>query len=121
MTKGEASQAKVHYKGSEEDYIVFVDDVETFRKWTEDKSVPMAHFISSFKIFVTHKQGTQGQLDGASDQLLDNEFKTHVVEEVIPKILEKGDLQTTTGPGRQAQGGKSESKMTNLVGGQPTH
>jgi hypothetical protein len=53
--KGAATQVKIHYKGSDDDYLVFVDDLETFKKWQSDKSIPMAHFISAFKIFVTHK------------------------------------------------------------------
>lgn len=55
MVKGAATTAKVHYKGSAEDFLVFVDDIETFKKWKSDKSVPLAHFISSYKVFVTHK------------------------------------------------------------------
>ena len=57
MVKGEATQTKIHYKGTntDEDFIIFVDDAETMKKWKEDKSIPMAHFISTFKIFVTHK------------------------------------------------------------------
>lgn len=57
MVKGEATQTKIHYKGTntDEDFIIFVDDAETMNKWKEDKSIPMAHFISTFKIFVTHK------------------------------------------------------------------
>lgn len=53
--KGAATQIKIHYKGSDDDYLVFVDDLETYKKWQSDKSVPMAHFVSAFKIFVTHK------------------------------------------------------------------
>lgn len=55
MTRGEGTQSKVHYKGANDDFLVFVDDIETFKKWKEDKSVPLAHFISSFQIFITHK------------------------------------------------------------------
>jgi len=55
MTKGEASQIKVHFKGRDEDFIVFIDDVDTYKKWKGDKSIPLAHFVASFKIFVTHK------------------------------------------------------------------
>ena len=55
MTRGEAPQVKVHYKGKDDDFLVFVEDVNTYKKWQSDKSVPMAHFVSSFKIFVTHK------------------------------------------------------------------
>lgn len=55
MTKGEATQTKVHYKGKEDDFVIFLDDFETFKKWQSDKTVPMVQFISSFKVFVTHK------------------------------------------------------------------
>ncbi len=55
MTRGETVQAKVHFKGSDDDFVVFVDDEATYKKWQADKSVPLAHFISAFKIFVTHK------------------------------------------------------------------
>lgn len=55
MARGGASQVKVHYKGKDEDFIVLVDDEETYKKWLGDKSIPLAHFVSAFKIFVTHK------------------------------------------------------------------
>jgi hypothetical protein len=53
MARGETQQTKVHYKGSD-DFVIFVDDVELYQKWKTDKSIPLAHFISSFKIFLTH-------------------------------------------------------------------
>lgn len=53
MTKGEAVTTKIHFKGKQDDFVIFVDDVDEFKKWQSDKSVPMANFISSFKIFVT--------------------------------------------------------------------
>lgn len=43
--------------------------------------------------FFYHRQGAQGQLDGASNAVLDNEFGTHAEEEVIKQILEKGSMQ----------------------------
>ncbi len=55
MVRGETTQAKVHYKGGSDDFIVFVDDIAEYKKWETDKSVPLAHFLSAFKIFVTHK------------------------------------------------------------------
>lgn len=56
MARGETTQAKVHFKGNQDDYLVFVDDVETYKKWANgDKSVPLAHFVSTFKVFRTHK------------------------------------------------------------------
>lgn len=39
------------------------------------------------------RQGASGFYDGASNAMLDNEFGTHVNEDVIKTILEKGDLQ----------------------------
>lgn len=55
MTRGEGSQSKVHHKGKHDDYIVFVDDVETYNKWLNDKSIPLARFVSPFTVFLTHK------------------------------------------------------------------
>lgn len=55
MTRGEAVQSKVHYKGETDDFVVFVDDANMYKDWQSDKSIPLAHFISSFKIFITHK------------------------------------------------------------------
>jgi hypothetical protein len=37
-------------------------------------------------------QGAQGNLDGASNATLDNEFGTHNEEEVIKTIIEKGTI-----------------------------
>ncbi|KAI5866920.1 shwachman-Bodian-diamond syndrome protein [Durotheca rogersii] len=116
MTKGEASQVKVHYKGSDEDFILFIDDLDTYKKWKGDKSTPMAHFISAFKIFVTHKQGAQGQMNGASKSTLENEFGTSNEEEVIQKILESGSIQETEFPGRQ--GPKNDAQQGSIITGQ---
>ncbi|KAI9171999.1 shwachman-Bodian-Diamond syndrome protein [Paramyrothecium foliicola] len=108
MTRGEASQAKIHFKGQNDDFLVFVEDVDLFKKWQGDKSIPLAHFISSFKIFVTHKQGAQGQYDAASKGSLSAEFGTEDEDEVIKKILEGGSLQLVEFPARQ--GGTNDSK-----------
>ncbi|KAI1466759.1 shwachman-Bodian-diamond syndrome protein [Daldinia caldariorum] len=118
MTKGEAVQVKVHYKGKEDDYVIFIDDYQTYKKWKSDKSTPMAHFISSFKIFVTHKQGAQGQIDGASRAMLENEFGISDPEEVIKYILESGAVQETEFTDRQ--GHKNDGKTIVIVPGQVT-
>lgn len=96
-----------HYKGKDEDFIVFVDDVKAAKDWKTDKSIPLAQVVSAFKIFVTHKHGTQGQMDTASKATLENEFGTHNDEEVIKLILEKGTLQETEAAERQ--GTKNDS------------
>lgn len=52
---------KAHYQGEADDFIVHIDDYDTFRKWkgdgktAGDKSIPMTEFVASFKVFVTHK------------------------------------------------------------------
>ena len=55
MARGETVQTKVHYKGSDEDFIIFLDNVDQYKKWLNDRSIPLADFVSAFKIFVTHR------------------------------------------------------------------
>ncbi|KAI5201306.1 hypothetical protein E4T39_05304 [Aureobasidium subglaciale] len=117
--RGNAAQVKVHYKGSDDDYIVFVDSAQAVRDWKADKSIPLAQVVSGWKVFVTHKyvfiimtatppdpankhtsHGTQGVLDAASHSQLDNEFGTHKEEDVVQQILEKGDIQETENSAR---------------------
>ncbi|KAJ3477630.1 hypothetical protein NLG97_g8790 [Lecanicillium saksenae] len=111
MTRGESVQTKIHYKGANDDFIIFVDDVETYNKWKTDKSIPLAHFISSFRIFHTNKQGTQGQLDAAPKNILSAEFDTEKEDEVITKILQSGNLQQSEMPARQGPKNDSMSSM----------
>jgi hypothetical protein len=105
--------SRVHYKGKNDDFFVFLDSVEDFHKWLKDSTVPLAHVVQTFKIFCTHKyvaisevlfyslllltashsrHGNQGMYDGASNADLDNEFGTHVDSEVVEKILRQGTL-----------------------------
>jgi len=55
MVRGEATQTKVHYKGTHDDFLVFLDSAADYQKWLGDKSVPLAQVVSSFKVFVTHR------------------------------------------------------------------
>lgn len=55
MTRGNESQCKVHYKGKNDDYIIFADSPKAIQEWKGDKSVPLAQVLSGFKVFVTHK------------------------------------------------------------------
>jgi hypothetical protein len=55
MARGEANQIKCHYKGQEDDFIVFLDDAKAAKEWVTDKTIPLAQVVSSFKIFVTGK------------------------------------------------------------------
>ena len=55
MARGNAPQTKVHLKGKEEDFIVFVDNAQAVRDWKKDKSIPLAQVVSGWKVLVTHK------------------------------------------------------------------
>ena len=55
MTRGEAQEAKVHFKGKEDDFVVMVESADAVKRWKEDKSVPLVEVVSSFDVFCTHK------------------------------------------------------------------
>jgi len=55
MARGEANQIKVHFKGKEDDFIIFIDDAKAAQSWKTDKTIPLAQVVSAFKIFVTNK------------------------------------------------------------------
>ena len=49
MARGEANQPKIHYKGKDEDFVVFVDDIKDAQKWKTDKTIraqPWSPFIA---------------------------------------------------------------------------
>ncbi|KAK3694651.1 ribosome maturation protein [Podospora appendiculata] len=113
MTRGGTIQTKVHFKGTDDDFLVFLDSVEDYKKWLGDKSIPLAQVVSSFKIFVTHKHGAQGTYDAASKAALENEFGTSVDDKVIEQILEKGTLQESQAAERQGSKNDSNGAMGN--------
>lgn len=53
--KGNAGQTKVHYKGKEDDFIIFVDSADAVKEWKKDSSVPLAQVVSGWKVFHTNK------------------------------------------------------------------
>lgn len=55
MPRGNDAQTKVHYKGKDEDFVIFVDSAKAVQDWKEDSSVPLAQVVSGWKVFVTHK------------------------------------------------------------------
>jgi len=99
---------KVHYRGKNDDFIIWVENVKAVQEWKNDKTVPMAQVVDGFKIFVTHKQGTQGIHDTASKGALEDEFGTHKDDDVMQQILEKGTVIESEEKGRD--GGKNDSK-----------
>ncbi|RVX68228.1 hypothetical protein B0A52_08737 [Exophiala mesophila] len=96
MPRGNGPVTKVFYKGSTDDFIVFVESAEGLEAWKSDKSIPLVQVVDSFKVLVSHKHGAQGELDTASKATLENEFGTSNEDEVVKKILEEGQLQTST-------------------------
>jgi Shwachman-Bodian-Diamond syndrome (SBDS) protein len=55
MVGSKAQQTKVHFKGKDDDFIVFVEDFPSYQKWKRDNTVPLAQVVNVFKIFITHK------------------------------------------------------------------
>jgi len=108
MTRGNDTTTKVFYKGKSEDFVVFVDDVEILQKWKGDRSIPLSDVVNGWKIFVTHRHGAQGIMDGASKATLEDEFGSHKEEDCMVKILEGGEYQSVTA--REREGGKNDSR-----------
>ena len=55
MPRGNAQQTIVHYKGNNDDFIVFVESPDAVANWRKDKSTPLAQVVNGWKVFVTHK------------------------------------------------------------------
>lgn len=53
--RGNDPQVKIHYKGADDDFIIYVDSKEAVENWKKDSSIPLAQVVSGFKVFVTHK------------------------------------------------------------------
>jgi ribosome maturation protein Sdo1 len=103
MTRADTEQVKVHYKGKEDDFIVLAESVDAVKKWKGDKTIPLIDVVNSFDVFTTNKHGVQGQLDRASKGVLENEFGSSKDDDVVTKILEKGDVQETKAHARQGE------------------
>merc|ERR1712032_617136 len=86
MPRGNEAQCKVHYKGKSDDFIIFVDSAQA---------------VSGWKIFVTHKHGNHGILDGASKGQLEGEFGTSKDDDVFKHIIENGSIVESEEHGRQ--------------------
>lgn len=55
MPRGNLDVAKVFYKGHEDDFLIYVDDVSAARAWRHDRTIPLADVVSGWKVFVTHQ------------------------------------------------------------------
>merc|ERR1711900_68635 len=59
MPRGNASVTKCHYKGKDEDFIVFVESADDVEKWKNDSSIPLAQVVSGFKIMITQARSSR--------------------------------------------------------------
>ncbi|KAE9988826.1 hypothetical protein EG328_007430 [Venturia inaequalis] len=109
MTKGETQQTKIHYKGTEDDFIILVESEEAVKKWKEDKTIPLVDVVQSFDVFTTGKHGAQGELNRASNAVLENEFGTKNSEDAVKAIIEKGQVQEVQSSGRQGERNRSNA------------
>ncbi|ODM22560.1 hypothetical protein SI65_00148 [Aspergillus cristatus] len=114
MTRGNEANSKVFYKGANDDFVVFVDDIASLKNWRNDRSIPLAQVVNGWKIFVSHRHGAQGLLDGASKGLLESEFGTSNEDDVMVKILERGEYQTSVSSTHQAD--KNVNKGPSVIG-----
>ena len=53
--RGNAMTCRVHLKGKEDDYVIFVDNAKAVKDWKSDRTIPLAQVVNGWKIFVTHK------------------------------------------------------------------
>ncbi|KAK7203634.1 ribosome maturation protein [Myxozyma melibiosi] len=102
--------SKVFYKGSEDDFLVILSSLDAYSLFRKDPSTtPLVDVVDSFKVFVTHRGGSQGILDQASKAALENEFGTDNVDEAIKQILIKGDPQEGKGYNSKGFDSKNDS------------
>ncbi|KAK2739208.1 hypothetical protein FQN57_006651 [Myotisia sp. PD_48] len=108
MARGNGEACKVFFRGETEDFILYVDSAESVQNWKKDSSVPLAHVVSGWKVFVNRRGGATGIHDTASKQELENEFGSSNEDVVVPKILKEGEIQASAMPERN--GSTNDSK-----------
>eukprot|EP01103_Thecamoeba_quadrilineata_P003016 TRINITY_DN12851_c0_g1_i1.p2 TRINITY_DN12851_c0_g1~~TRINITY_DN12851_c0_g1_i1.p2 ORF type:complete len:117 (+),score=22.44 TRINITY_DN12851_c0_g1_i1:42-392(+) len=108
MPRGNTQITQVIYKGKEDHFIIFLDSEKDFEAWKSDSTVPLSSVVAGFKIFVSHKHGSQGILDEATRGQLESEFGTHDVDTVITRILREGELQHSKS--QERHGEKNENR-----------
>ena len=55
MPRANGQVTKVYLRGKSDDFIIIVDDTQAVQKWRADRSIPLQHVLSGWKIFVTHR------------------------------------------------------------------
>ncbi|KAI3403450.1 hypothetical protein KGF56_003734 [Candida oxycetoniae] len=91
------SPHKLFYKGTDNDFVIFVDDANLFARYKKgDKTIPLIDIVSIFKVFINRQGGVDGILDEASKQDLNNNFGTSNIDQVIKIILDKGSDKSSS-------------------------
>jgi len=85
--------ARIHYKGSNNNFVMFAVSPEAFRKYRKDSSVPLTEVLDAFTVYTTGHHGSQGILEQASHGQLDAEFGTHEQEVCARRVLAHGELK----------------------------
>ncbi|KAF1818682.1 shwachman-Bodian-diamond syndrome protein [Dissoconium aciculare CBS 342.82] len=111
--RGNENQVKVHFKGEQDDFIVFVESAKAVQDWKKDKTIPLAQVVNGWKVFVTHKHGNQGILDTASKSSLENEFGTSKEDDVVAQIIEKGSINESENADRNGTRNISQGGTVN--------
>ncbi|OCH96017.1 DUF1960-domain-containing protein [Obba rivulosa] len=90
---------KVIYKpdpNQHDEYTVIVNDSE-YKRWKEGgTTIPLTEVVDSFEVLHS-TQGSQGILGRPSKQQLENTFGTSKDVDVVTKILEAGQQQSSHG------------------------
>ncbi|KAK6454433.1 ribosome maturation protein [Scheffersomyces xylosifermentans] len=85
------SPHKIFYKGSEVDFIVFIEYPELLKKYRQgDTSISLIDLVGVYKVFTNRTGGSDGVFDEASKLELSTEFGTSNKDEIIQKILKEG-------------------------------
>ncbi|KAF1851487.1 DUF1960-domain-containing protein [Cucurbitaria berberidis CBS 394.84] len=111
MARGNAAQSQVFYKGSSGDvFTVFVESEEAVKKWKEDSSIPLAEVVAGWKILIP-EHGKQGILNTASKSQLENEFGTTNEDDIVKKIIQQGEVQSSENGERQGSTNDSKGSL----------
>ncbi|KAH8988556.1 DUF1960-domain-containing protein, partial [Lactarius akahatsu] len=102
-------------------FLVLVNPVE-YKKWKGGgdyscaslSTIPLVEVVDSFEIFSSN-QGPQGLLCRPSKQQLDTVFNTHVDDDVIQQILDKGKVEASENLASEKWGSKNDSKGSAFV------
>lgn len=98
---------KIFYKGKEQDFVIFIEDVELLQKYKKGSTtIPLIDLVGIYKVFTNRQRGSEGVLDEASKSELANEFGKSDIDEAIKIILQEGtDKQSAS----VARGGASKN------------